>query len=844
MPLALAVAFVSALVLVLGGVARAAEGTIPCTISVTDASGRPITSAPANTPVVLTATATFGSAPQADDAAIFSDTGGLDVSGEPVQVAFDGQHITWTLRTQSLIAGDHSFYFTFISANGTDYCITDTVPLHVGAQAPTLTDTSVDLSDTTIAAGASIDITATVVQKGTPIAPPGGLVTFWSKRDGSSDFIQIAPGVPLDANGHATLHDVGGWQAGHYTIEARYAGDTFAFGGSQGDADLSVRGSSILTYTSPSSATVGATATLAATLTNHEFAPAPGEAVTFTILSTGDHCTGTTGATGAVQCDVLVHGPAGPSDVDVEFAGDATYDASSATGHLTIARGPTTLTVAHATATAGGNATLSATLTGSAGAAIAGQSVTLTLTGNPTETCTATTNNAGVATCSTPIVEPAGTYAVHGSFDGTPDAYLASSGDGQLDVVTAPTTLTYTGATVAAPGSSATIAFTLKSGTSLLGSKPVTITFDGQPYNVTTDANGVARIVVTMPAGPTHTATAAFGGDGFNGPSTQTQTVLGALTTSVTYLGDTTVVSSGTATLKIKLLDTVHNTPIAGASVTISLASGEACTVVTDAGGIGSCTKRINAGSGPDTVTATYPGVTPYLSSSTTSSIAVTATRTALVLAPVAPTLRGSSVQLSGFLVSTQTLQPLSGKTVTLGFGTQSCTGTTNSLGIAQCAIAAVTAPIGLVTVTGTFAGDASAIAATATPIQAIVYGLAPGNCWFVVGDRDVAGGKVDFWGAQWWKNNHLSRSSTDASFKGFATSRTGDSWTSKPGNSSAPPGGPLPAYMAVIVTSSMSKSGSAIGGDVVKIVIVKTDAGYDANPGHAGTGTVVGTLP
>jgi hypothetical protein len=44
---------------------------------------------------------------------------------------------------------------------------------------------------------------------------------------------------------------------------------------------------------------------------------------------------------------------------------------------------------------------------------------------------------------------------------------------------------------------------------------------------------------------------------------------------------------------------------------------------------------------------------------------------------------------------------------------------------------------------------------------------------------------------------------------------------------------------MAVIVASSYAKSGSTISGNTVHIVIVKTNAGYQPNPGHAGTGTV-----
>jgi len=48
---------------------------------------------------------------------------------------------------------------------------------------------------------------------------------------------------------------------------------------------------------------------------------------------------------------------------------------------------------------------------------------------------------------------------------------------------------------------------------------------------------------------------------------------------------------------------------------------------------------------------------------------------------------------------------------------------------------------------------------------------------------------------------------------------------------------------MAVIVSSSIGKSGSQISGDTKHIVIVKTNADYAGNPGNAGTGTVVATV-
>lgn len=117
----------------------------------------------------------------------------------------------------------------------------------------------------------------------------------------------------------------------------------------------------------------------------------------------------------------------------------------------------------------------------------------------------------------------------------------------------------------------------------------------------------------------------------------------------------------------------------------------------------------------------------------------------------------------------------------------------------------------------------------------------------FVIGDREnVAGGNVTFWGAQWWKDNPMSTGSGPAGFKGFENGNTaptcGGSWTSNPGNSSGPPA-TIPPYMAVIVSSHVGKSGPTISGDILHIVVVKTDPGYGPDPGHAGTGTITQQL-
>ena len=119
----------------------------------------------------------------------------------------------------------------------------------------------------------------------------------------------------------------------------------------------------------------------------------------------------------------------------------------------------------------------------------------------------------------------------------------------------------------------------------------------------------------------------------------------------------------------------------------------------------------------------------------------------------------------------------------------------------------------------------------------------------FVIGDQNAnVGTTVTFWGAQWSSVNGLSGGPAPSSFKGFASNTPtnppscADSWTSQPGNSSGPPA-TVPQYIAVIASSSITKSGSTISGNAPTVVVVKTDPGYGPNPGHPGTGTVVGII-
>ncbi len=148
---------------------------------------------------------------------------------------------------------------------------------------------------------------------------------------------------------------------------------------------------------------------------------------------------------------------------------------------------------------------------------------------------------------------------------------------------------------------------------------------------------------------------------------------------------------------------------------------------------------------------------------------------------------------------------------------------------------------------------DAGGSCATAIS-QALIFTYTAGGS-FVVGDSSAGkltlgtigtGNAITFWGAQWAKANNLSGGSAPSAFKGFSdnpvTPTCGTPWSAAPGNSSPPPAA-VPTYTAMIVASSISKGGPQSTGDTLHIVIVRTDPGYAPNPGHAGTGVIVGVL-
>lgn len=632
-----------------------------------------------------------------------------------------------------------------------------------------------------------------------------------------------------DANGTASCALTIAQAAGGYTVNVAYAGDATTKATTT-TSPFTVNLAS--TTTVAATPIVGATTTpLSATLRSGS-SPVANEPMTLALGSNA--CNATTDSSGVATCSVNT--PAGTTAQFIaSFTSDGDYASSSDAKTVTLIA-PTTLVYNGATtAVYNSSAVLSATLTKTAdGSALTGRTITFTLGG---QTCQGTTTATGAATCTIAnVTADAGPYTILASYAG--DALTAPANATKPFTVTKASTTT-AAATPVVGNTTTSLSATLTTGSSPLANKSMTLTLGANSCTASTNASGVATCSVTTPSGASALYTATFAGDADYATSSYSQTVTLLAPTTLSFLG----LKSGDyhdPTILTAILTGLNNVPISGQTVTFTLGS-QSCSGVTVLG-IAACTVVVTQPAGTYPVTASFAGSSAYAATTDTDTFTVSHEQTTLTATAPAAVPSGGTATIGGTLLEDGSV-PIPGRTLTLTLGTKSCTAVTNALGVGSCSVA-VTGALGSVPVTASFAGDADYVAAS-TNTSAIEYALSTGGT-FVIGNKSTSG-TVTFWGAQWWKSNSLSGGSAPASFKGFASSpavpQCGGTWSSGPGNSSSPPSGPLPAYMAVAVTSSTGKSGSAITGNTVSVVVVKTNAGYDANPGHAGTGTVVATI-
>lgn len=412
--------------------------------------------------------------------------------------------------------------------------------------------------------------------------------------------------------------------------------------------------------------------------------------------------------------------------------------------------------------------------------------------------------------------------------------------------------LAYSGATSGQFSDQVTLAgdLTVAGSGAPVPSETVSFTLGSQSCSATTDAVGHASCTITLNQVPgAYTVNSSFAGNtAYNGASDSDAFSLLREVTQVTYTGPPAGDYHDPVTLSGTLVDPdASGGPIAGRSVSFTIGATDTCSGTTNGAGAASCTLSPDQVPAPYSVVTLFAGDAFYLPSSDSDPFEITKEETVTTYTGPTVIAQGLPVTLSGHLEE-DTPVPVAGRTLTLRLGTQSCTGVTDAGGNASCTLV-VTVALGSQPLAAEFAGDAYYLPSSDTA-TALVFAFASRGS-FVLGNQTVAAATpattVTWWSHSWSSLNSMSAGPGPSSFKGFAgtpspaTPTCGGSWASRPGNSSSPVDD-VPSFMGVVVSSGVTKDGSTVSGDIVKIVVVTTDPGYGPSPGHPGTGRVVAT--
>jgi hypothetical protein len=426
--------------------------------------------------------------------------------------------------------------------------------------------------------------------------------------------------------------------------------------------------------------------------------------------------------------------------VTATFTGD-TYDkpVSITTPTPATVTEPTSLSVHTATSDFADQTSVSGVLTDTVtNAVISGEKVTFSLNG--TETCSATTDSTGTATCPITPGEQAATYTLTGGFAGDatlPLQLMATNGSANFVVTLEETALGYTGPATAQNGQPLVLSGTLVTDdpapNTPVSGRAVILTLGAgttaQSCPATTTASGQAACTITVAnqsPGPIP-VTVGFAGDAYYRLASAAGTVnlpegthLTINPTSGPYRGLTPV--SGT------LINTYTNQPVPNEPVTFTLGT-QTCTATTGSNGVASCPLTPNQPVGTYPIAGTFPGdstsMPQLLTNSSSSTFTVTPASTTLTYTGPTTVTNGQPTTLSGTLTTNEPSSgtDVSGRTVTFTLGSggsqQSCTAVTNASGIASCTIAKVNQSTGTAGVSTSFGGDtyyqSSTTSATAT---------------------------------------------------------------------------------------------------------------------------------
>ena len=268
-------------------------------------------------------------------------------------------------------------------------------------------------------------------------------------------------------------------------------------------------------------------------------APVPNKTLTLTLGT--QSCVGTTDANGLASCAFTITQHPGAYTAAASFGGSSVYNPASGSAPFTVTKEETRLRYTGATTSHYHDVfTVSATLDDPVDSLpIGGKPVTFTLGSG--DTCTATTDSAGVATCTiTPTQVPAA-YSLAITFGPDTD-YADASASASFAVTREETTVTYSGPTVVLAGSGgATLSATLvEDGANdsdgdggavapFPSGQTITFSLGSQTCSGLTNPGGVASCTIASVAGSTlgsKTVETSFAGDSYYLGSSDSDSVL------------------------------------------------------------------------------------------------------------------------------------------------------------------------------------------------------------------------------------------------------------------------------------------------------------------------------
>ncbi len=242
------------------------------------------------------------------------------------------------------------------------------------------------------------------------------------------------------------------------------------------------------------------------------------------------------------------------------------------------------------------------------------------------ETCVATTNSSGIASCSITPNEGAGAYTLSATFGGD-STYAGSSTSTAFTILHEDTALAFTGssATTSDYHDSVTVGAVLTDPTDATAISGKTVMFTlgsgtgAETCIATTDGTGTASCPITPnQAAGTYTLTAAFAADSFDEASSASASfnITKEETTTKFAAGSPTLLANGfTTTFSATLLED-GLTAIQGRALTITIGAQSCTTGLTDATGTASCMITLNQVLGPGTIMVGFAGDAFYLASS------------------------------------------------------------------------------------------------------------------------------------------------------------------------------------------------------------------------------------